>query len=108
MNMVEKVARAICEAQGDDPDYLEPGDAHGIDAYFSDGEPAFRRWKNYIREARAAIEAMREPSNAILKAGYEAMFADEWTGRQAPMMGAGFDAMLSAALSEQPSNMEEE
>ena len=44
MNKLEQVARAICEANGE----------------------AGKWWKNYERQARAAIEALMEPTEAML------------------------------------------
>lgn len=41
-----RVARAICAAQGLDPDYL----------FF--GQAAYPQWRNFIRQARAAMDAM--------------------------------------------------
>lgn len=49
----------------------------------------------------AILERMRDVDNDVLHAGYEAMFIDKWDGTQAPMMGAGWDAML-ATLSPPP------
>jgi hypothetical protein len=56
--MVERVARALCRsaALGD------PGQAY-IDA----------NWPNYSTAARAAIEAMREPTEAMIGAGRGAL-----------------------------------
>lgn len=53
-SMIERVARAICTANGGDPD----SDDHR--------QPT---WRDYVPEARAAIEAMREPSRVMIKAG---------------------------------------
>lgn len=52
-------------------------------------------WDRY---AKAAIEAMREPPLDVLAAGHKAMFETPWDGSTAPMIGAGFDAMIDAAL----------
>ena len=52
--MVERIARAICVASGQDPDF--DYDPRGI----SFGDDI--RWKLYVPKARAAIEAMREPT----------------------------------------------
>jgi hypothetical protein len=50
--------------------------------------------------ARAAIAAMREPSNDMLQAMHEAMFEDKFDGTNLPMLGAGFEAAIDAAISE--------
>lgn len=49
----ERVARAICSAQGLDPDHVLFPDA--------DGSEDRALWRSFIRQARAAIEAMPEP-----------------------------------------------
>ncbi len=46
MNMIEKVARAICVSMESSP----------------------MHWRIYEDEAKAAIEAMRDPSNSVEKA----------------------------------------
>lgn len=48
----------------------------------------------------AILDEMLEPENDILAAGYEAMFEDKWDGTQAPMMGAGWQAMINQARKE--------
>lgn len=60
MNMIEKVARAIAEQ-----DYIDNPYPHGKgdevkEAYIN------RFWKHSITQARAAIEAMRDPSDEML------------------------------------------
>lgn len=52
--MVERVARAVCKANGTDPD--------------NDDFPPCD-WRNYVPEANAAIAAMREPTGAMIDAG---------------------------------------
>jgi hypothetical protein len=66
MTMIERVARAIAEAQGDEPD----GD------------------KDFEREARAAIAAMREPTDRMLAA---ANWSRDGAGH------GGYEAMIDAA-----------
>lgn len=51
MGMVERVAREICKNAG-----------HVTD----------RHWQHYTNAARAAIEAMREPTEEMIDAGIEA------------------------------------
>lgn len=72
--MVERVARAICRAVGQDPDGLvgdpkvPPVPLHGtLTVKF------LPLWKHFEPSARAAIEAMREPTEAMLMAGSIAM-----------------------------------
>lgn len=64
-SMVEKVARAIVVAQGGNPDYI---------AKFHDGS-TMQRWRAAEDLARAAIEAMRQPTLAMCRAYYEASAA---------------------------------
>lgn len=67
--MIEKVARALCAADNDDPDGLASDIVHRpphgnkfVDV------PA---WTKRTKEARAAIEAMKEPTPQMTKAGYD-------------------------------------
>ena len=53
-----------------------------------------------LAKARAVIEALREPTDEMLSAAYEAMFDDKWNGTQAPMMDAAHKAMIDAILTE--------
>lgn len=48
--------------------------------------------------ARAAIEALSDPTDEMMAAAYEAMFDDKWDGTQAPMMGAAIKAAMGAVL----------
>lgn len=64
-------------------------------------QPEFQR--QYEKQARAAIEAMKDPSLDILGAMFEAMFEDKWNASQAPMIGAGWDAGIDAALNKDAS-----
>jgi hypothetical protein len=74
MTMIEKVARAICKTHGAfDPDALTAGVA---------------AWKYYIPEARAAIAAMREPTDEIRRAGDQTISPE------------AYQAMIDAALNE--------
>lgn len=51
--------------------------------------------------ARAAIKAMREVDNEALEAMWHAMFVGEFTAHELPMLGAGWEAAIDAALSEE-------
>lgn len=61
--------------------------SRGFQAGYSDAEGL----------ADAVLDELREPENDMLAAGYEAMFEDKWDGTQAPMMGAGWQAMIDHA-----------
>lgn len=56
--MVERVAKAICRSDGRDPDSV-----------VYEASPSYPRpylaWDDYLTNARAAIEAMREPTEAM-------------------------------------------
>ena len=80
--MIEKVARALLMENR--PDYTPKQIEHG--------------WFQYRFDARAAIEAMREPTNEMAEVGMEA----RW---QSPIRDANnvreiWSAMIDAALSE--------
>jgi hypothetical protein len=90
MDMVERVAWAICDNAGsiwggpkgeDDPDFLLPK-------------------LMYMSMARAAIEAMREPTEAMVDAVWTRPDAN---GSQYPIGGyrEQYRAMIDAALNEQ-------
>jgi len=84
MSMVEVVARAM--ATSDRP----PG--YEIDEW------ADKTWRDYARYARAALEALRVPSDEMVDAG-----VDEWVKPGRGMwhaMHASFAAMITAALGE--------
>lgn len=67
-DMVEKVARAICRADGVDPDAI----GYGLGVQMpKDAE--YPLWKAREAQARAAIEAMRTPTEAMRRAGTAAM-----------------------------------
>ncbi|MBA8799158.1 hypothetical protein FHW77_002877 [Agrobacterium sp. RC10-4-1] len=83
--MIERVARAICVASGLDPD--RPFSSSN---YSKETEPQEFAWHEYLPEARAAINAMREPTRAMHEAGLET------TG----MPGNTFRDMIDAALKE--------
>lgn len=89
MNMVERVARAIAQAD----------ERNGGPPY--DYRITNRHAKEHLFDAaRAAIEAMREPSKEMMRAMFEAMFEEKFDGTSAPMIGAGFQAAIDAALQE--------
>lgn len=85
VSMIERVARAIARTQSGTL-FREECTAVQLDAF------------GYVAAARAAIEAMKDPPFDILGAMFEAMFEDKWNGSQAPMIGAGWDAGIDAAL----------
>lgn len=79
--MVERVARAICKAR-----FSNGGNAD--DDGWDDAPEKFK--DEYLAEARAVIEAMREPTNAMMLAAHQLehpVFDDIW------------ETMIDAALS---------
>ena len=79
--MIERVARAMAEA-----------DVHNT------------AWKLYVREARAAIEAMREPTEEMFVAAY-AVNGGKWTDDEyEPPPKICWSAMIDAALKPHPSD----
>lgn len=66
--MVERVARVICQCAGYKPD--EPV------AMLSKPNGKGTRWEFYISEARYVIEAMREPTEEMLSAGPGSPYMD--------------------------------
>lgn len=83
--MVEKVARGICVARGLDPDN---GVIHGGKRY-----PA--AWMANVAPARAAIEAMREPTREMILAGVHDIPGGAASG--VPVWRAMIDAALQGA-----------
>lgn len=62
-------------------------------------QPLDRIWPDLMR---AAIEALREPTEAMVDAGAECPIADEDQGNLAGEARTIFAAMIDAALSEKP------
>jgi hypothetical protein len=92
MSMLEKAARAMCVADGFDPD--------GLIAYAKSGHAVSRReWGIYLARARAALTALLEPSEAMAAAGADNLFAaanDDWSDDARVI----WRAMIQAALDE--------
>lgn len=63
---VERVARALCKRCGVDPDDIKGGTWDG--GSYPRGKPA---WHSWAGDARAAIEALREPDDAMVEAARE-------------------------------------
>ncbi len=88
-SMVERVARAICAATG-----TIWGGPRG------DDDPDFLLVKlMYLNQARAAIEAMREPTDAMVDAAYDWLSdTAPLTGRRTTDIAGTFKFMIDAAL----------
>lgn len=68
--IVERVARVLCQRNGYDPDSIEPGDLPRVDGRLKNGDPGHFLWREFVAPARAAIEAMREPTDGMLEARF--------------------------------------
>ena len=87
-DMIEKVARAMSVALGEEPD----GSNHTWDGSLIlgiNGPVEYKNWEGYKAAAKAAIEAMREPTDKMLKAAMAETATDLKTEWQ---------AMVDAAL----------
>ena len=67
MTKIEEVARAICIADGVDPDAV----GYGLGAQMPK-DVEYPLWKARVAQARAAIRAMREPNEAMIESSYKA------------------------------------
>lgn len=87
-SMIEKMARAICALNGREPDrpYLE-------------GRP---QWTLYTGQARAALTALQEPTEAMLRAaqGFEDPESATVVRLGPHLAKLLFSAMIKAALEE--------
>lgn len=91
--MVERVARAMCQHFNIDPDQV--GTDLRVQITATGEIPA---WQHLRDEAMVAIAAMREPTNEMMKAVWEARFDYTYNGSQAPAAHAMCVAMIDAAL----------
>ncbi|MEH2695618.1 hypothetical protein GFL93_12655 [Rhizobium leguminosarum bv. viciae] len=89
VGMIERVAMAIYKVQ-----------KHDRHIRWEDRIPGGHIDNNYMEMANLAIEAMRDPSKEMTRAIFEAMFEEKFDGTSAPMIAAGWDAGVDAALKE--------
>lgn len=98
--MIERVARAICYAEGYDPD-----DAWATEVS-SPPQDRIPAWKDYTAQARAAITAMSEPTWAQISAGQEVLWKGPATGGPATVQIVTstfadiYRAMIATAIKE--------
>lgn len=103
--MVERVARAMCEDDGANWNASDFGDT-------ANGEEPEDQREYWLAKARAAIEAMRQPTDAMQVAGglkcESILFEDndEGTGVIFKDMGIVFMTMIDAALLPAPTDKE--
>lgn len=98
--MIERVARALCKAAGDHPDSLYAGPPIDEPVFLSSGaiQPTLG-WHKYVPEARAAITAMREPTEAMDLSACKVTTSTRYgDGSSVPV--AVWEAMIDAALTE--------
>lgn len=81
-SMIERVARAICASAKIDPDKTVLKSSFGS----ADRHPA---WTDFRTQARSILEAMRDPTSAMLRKAPSAYADDDW------------HAMIEAALGEE-------
>lgn len=95
--MLEKVARAICIAAGENPDedWRQAPGGPFAEVHLKPGQEA--RWRLYLPQARAAVEALREPSEGMVEAGWGVapVYDDPATSP-----GVYFTAMIDHVLKE--------
>lgn len=91
--MLERIARAICIADGCDPD----AKGYGVGITMPRGEP-YPLWQARLKQARAVLEAMREPTAEMENAGIAAEFENIDDYRPTRV----WRAMIAAALGETP------
>lgn len=94
MNMLERLARALCIADGKQPDASEPYSTEGQP--FAGPEPG-RNWKRYVGAASAILRELQNPSEAMNEAGAKAAY-DRVVDLDASDAGVIFSAMVDAAL----------
>lgn len=82
--MVERASRAICTAHGENPDALRSGSYQGQVSRGTDGSPGGTiqvqfsepMWLRYVPDVRTTLKAIREPTDALVKAGDGAVELD--------------------------------
>lgn len=93
--MIDRVARAMCIADGMNPDHLPNED-------YADGHEV--QWMLYRNMAKAAIGAMREPTTEMYEAGqnevshFDGEFGDYNVYFSAQQIDLLWPAMIDAAL----------
>lgn len=90
---IERVARAICVASGQNPDALTTQSGMSV-----------ANWMSFEGQALAAIRAIRKPSNAMLNAACAAMSPGKRPTQKRVSCkakhGIRYRAMIDAAISE--------
>jgi hypothetical protein len=103
MTMVERVARAIlrAELEREAARLLAEGRTGDANALFTAAiSGSGRHWKSRLDEARSAIAAMREPTEAMKLAGYSIIDPHE-DGPREHHIDLAWQLMIDAALREE-------
>ncbi len=102
MTTLEEIARAICIAQGADPNMVLAINESYSGAPVADIARPLYRQPQFIEAARAAVEAMREPTDAMVLRGHE--MVDDPRGGFVDVTNVidGWKAMIDAILNEKP------
>lgn len=106
--MVERVARAMAASRGGE--ITGPSRHRAADEFGWDGNGTYMckyvesHWRKHVHAARAAIEAMREPTPAMIEAGFGRIFVGriDYKPSSAETTRDAYRAMIDAALSEAP------
>jgi hypothetical protein len=90
--MIERVAKAMFRSLDADPRFIGRDDL----------TPEHPGWRLYCCQAQAAIEAMREPTDAMVAAAHNSDF-ESWSpepgeGRDSLDLDVAWRAMIDAAL----------
>lgn len=96
---LERAARALCRSRGIDPDSNYQPQSGGATLEVALPQPAWRQWE---RNARAAIEAIREPSEEMAHHGQGAIL-ERWIHAEGPDVDsakASWQAMIDQLLAE--------
>ncbi len=96
-DLVERVARALCIADREDPDAMV---STLVPTYRGSDRMKFAEvpaWTKRVKAARAAIEAMREPTDAMIEAGGNKFSWEHELDEQAQLRAA-WPAAIDAAL----------
>lgn len=94
MNMLERIARALCIADGKQPDASEP---YSIESQPFSGPNPDRNWQAYVDGARSVLEELQNPSDAMAEAGAKSAY-DLVLDVDAHGARTIFAAMIDAAL----------
>lgn len=104
--IVERVARALCKLTGRDPDNEVVVRYDTVVGYGPvktvSTTKTIKAWELYNAQARAAIEAMRHPTDAMITAGYDeyslSYSSEPGEGRDYDATPFAWNTMIDVAL----------